>query len=487
MTRVFSGVTEALTGDSIPALSSLYGTPCFIGVSSGASDPPVVKTMDRYSDITNLIGSGRLARHLQDFFACAGQRARALVYAHPGDVDGSMVINTQTIGAPTIDLENSDPTYVDDIYIIDIQCVTGGLDPVTLKYSLDGKKTWKTETPGGVVGSKVLQIEECGDLYIVFDDSINSFSPGQLYQVQTFPRTMSAGEITAAIDAVLADYRALFEFFVIVEWPDAAMATAINAKITAEWSNHNPIFGILDNFPVPYEMKDDELANYIAEMQDFSSRYMAICLLDTLSVSVDGVNRARSVAGSMAGILNKGKVSDSVGVLRNEHGKLVNAISLSPANVTEADAVLAVNAGFCAPRRYVGRPGFYINNASLMSAPGDPFDDVEKIRVAGKLLRLCRAAALNCLHLDAASGGKYAFAGRGGLDYLQAELERAVAPMLVAEELMYFKAHVLSTPDEVYADNTVRVRLDFTTNPKMKIIELVADLVSPDEFARRNA
>jgi len=485
---IWSQVTESLTGDSIPALSSLYGTPAFIGIdNSGGVFAGTVKTLDRYSDLATQIGEGKLARAIRDFFACAGQSARCLalpVDASESTVPGTLTVSTSPIGAPTINTDNSDASAANDYYGGLLLKVTAVTPALAFQYSIDGGSTWidvgeVEESPASAY------MEELGQLYIEFD--AGTFSVGQTYTLDITPLKLDATLIAAAIDTLIASYRGHFEFLVVLEECDSAIATSVASKITSEWSAHNPIFAILETLPVwNADDKNAAIAALIAEFESFSSRYVAVAGLEALMVNPDGVNRARSVAASMAGILAKGKVSDSVGVLRNEFGKLVNAVALTPSDITTADAVLMNNARFCVPKKYEGYAGFFINNATLMSAPGDPYDDVEKIRVAAKMLRLCRVAALNCLHLDAASGGKYAFGGRGGLSYLQSELERAVSPMLTAEELMYFKAHVLSTPEEVYADKKVRVRLDFTCNPKMKIIELVADLVSPDEFARRN-
>jgi len=485
---IWSQVTESLTGDSIPALSSLYGTPAFIGIdNSGGVLAGTVKTLDRYSDLATQIGEGKLARAIRDFFACAGQSARCLalpVDASESTVPGAMSNVTSPIGAPSIDTENSDAALANDYYSVRLK-VTAVTPALAFQYSIDGGATWTDVGDAGAGPPAYAYIDKLGEIYIQF--GTGSHEVGQTYTFDLSPIKLDATLIAAAIDTLVASYRGQFEFLVVLEECDSAIATSVASKITSEWSAHNPIFAILETQPVwNADDKDTAIAALIAEFESFSSRYVAVAGLEALMVNPDGVNRARSVAASMAGILAKGKVSDSVGVLRNEFGKLVNAVALTPSDITTADAVLMNNARFCVPKKYEGYAGFFINNGSLMSAPGDPYDDVEKIRVAAKMLRLCRVAALNCLHLDAASGGKYAYGGQGGLSYLQSELERAVSPMLTAEELMYFKAHVLSTPDEVYADKTVRVRLDFTCNPKMKVIELVADLVSPDEFARRN-
>jgi len=47
--------------------------------------------------------------------------------------------------------------------------------------------------------------------------------------------------------------------------------------------------------------------------------------------------------------------------------------------------------------------------------------------------------------------------------------------------------HVKSTENDVYLTNGVNVQCDFVTMPKMKTISMTFNLISPDEFNRRNS
>lgn len=361
----------------------------------------------------------------------------------------------------------------------------GSVSTATYKVSIDGGESWVV-TRATASGTPTSIPTTGMTIQFVTGGGSPDFEEGDTYSAVTTAPTCDNSTILAAMDSILDDYRGRFEFFVIQGPASDSFWTSVATVMTTEFNNHNPIFTLLESQTIEAATKDADIAALIEDAAAFSSRFVAVVTAEVAMANAVGEVLPRSPIGFLAGILSKGKVSDSVGVIRDEFGLIRSGTALSPDTLTLGDLELLADAGFTVPRWYEGYPGLYFNNGSIMSAPGDPFDDIEKIRVAGKMIRLCRIAALRCLHLDADSTAEWAFGGRSGLKYLEAELQRAVDPMIVAGEVYRFQPHVISTPDEVYDTSSVTVRLDFTTNPKMKAIELVFDLVSPDEFARRN-
>lgn len=373
-----------------------------------------------------------------------------------------------------------------DRYDVVVEILSDGtVSTATYKVSIDGGNSWVV-TRATASGSPVSIPTTGMTIQFVTGGGSPDFEDGDTYSTVTTAPTCDAATYLTAMDAVLDDYRYRFEFFVVQGPAANTFWTSVASLMTTEFNNHNPIFTILESATIASATKDADIADLIGDADDFSSRFVAVVSAEIEMANTVGEVLPRSPIGCLAGILSKGKVSDSCGVLRDEFGLLRPGTAMSPVTLTLGDLELLSDAGFSVPRWYEGYPGLYFNNGSIMTAPGDPFDDIEKVRVAGKMIRLCRVAALRCLHLDADSTAEWAFGGQSGLKYLEAELQRAVDPMIVAGEVYKFQPHVVSTPDEVYDTSTVVVRLDFTTNPKMKAIELVFDLVSPDEFARRN-
>lgn len=478
MGRIWSGVSEQLTGDSIPALSKLYGLPFFFGVS--ALNQGNVVSADKYTDLRAKLGTGPLTRSLEDFFSCGGQKSKAFVRVLTPDVNGTNGAVTSNTAGDHTGAASGNPT---DSYDIKIEIVTGGaLGTAVAKYSFDGGDTYseKITVPAdgalslGITGV-TLTISGTGDL-----------TAGDKFEFTTTAPSASTAVVLAAITEVLDTYRGKFEFITVIGPSSASFWTSVDLLMAEEWNKHNPIFAVLESSLIDAGTISADVASLIAEADGFSSRYVVVTSGQAEMVNVLGESLERPMGGSVSGILSKGKVSDSIGVLRDDFGKIRPAISLLPSGITESDATLLNDAGFTVPKKYEGYPGFFFNNGNIMSAPGDPFNDVEKIRVAGKMMRLMRVAALRNLHLDADSTGSGSYGGVSGLEYLKMELKRSVQPMFNDGELYKCEPVILSTPDDVFLDNNVNVRVDFTTNPKMKSISLVFDLVSPDEFDRRN-
>ena len=476
----WGGVTETLTGDSIPAMTELYGLPVFLGVASAAQG--AVKTFDKYSNIRGNIGYGPLTREVEDFFACGGQKSKCIARVLVPDTPGANGATTVTGTSLATGTAGGTPN---DAYKVLVEVLTGGAVAVAvIRASLDGGATWLPKVT--VPADGVVELGTSGAT-LTLDTTAGDLVQGDTYAWDTTAPVASTSVITAAIDEVLAAYRGAFEFFVVVGDTASAFLTTLDTKLTAEWNNHNPIFAVCEAGPLAAGTLAADVAALIADIASFESRYLLVTAGKAWDTGRAGVYQERGINGSVAGILSKGKVSDSIGVLRDDFGKIVPAAELRPTGITDADLVLLNEARYTVPRKYEGYPGLFPNNGNLMSAPGDPFDSVEKLRVAGKMMRLMRVAALRNLQLDADNTAAGSFGGESGLEYLRAELMRSVRPMFLAGELYKCVPNILSTPDDVFLDNTVRVRIDFSTNPKMKLIELEFDLISPTEFERRNA
>ncbi len=471
---VWAGVNESLSGDSIPAISSIYGIPFFLGVS--ALNQGSILSFDKYTDIRGKLGTGPLTREIEDFFACGGQKSKAFAKVLTPDIPGTVSsVTSETAGDHTA-TASGNPT---DAYDIVVEIVSGGaLGSAVAKYSYDGGNSWseKITVPSdgvlalGITGVSIT-ISGTGDL-----------TTGDKFTLTTTAPQASTSVVLEAISEVLDSYRGQFEFLVIVGPSAASFWTSVDLLMAEEWNRHNPIFALLEASLINESSVASDIANLTASAQTFSSRYVMITAAQAEMKNVLGESLERPLAGSAAGILSKGKVSDSIGVLRDDFGKIRPATKILPEALTESDLRLLNDARFTVPRKYEGYPGFFFNNGNLMSPPGDPFDSVEKIRVAAKMMRLMRIAALRNLHLDADSTGSGSFGGVAGLEYLRQELLRAVQPMFDNGELYKCEPEILSPPEDVFLDKTVRVNVKFSTNPKMKSIELVFNLISPDEF-----
>lgn len=486
MGRIWSGVTERITGDSIPALTDIYGIPVFVGV--GDSPAGELQSFDRYSDIRSRIGYGPLTRQIEDFFASAGQDAKC--FAWPLAADTASTVGSWTKTGTSTGTVGSTGTPKDAFDLL-VEIVTGGTDTAaTFRFSYDGGENWsETQT----CAATVVQSAATG-LTLTFEGTSDCFVAGDTFAASSSAPAATNAHVTEAMTAILAaGYRSKFEYFVIVGAADSAAQAAIATILASEFSAHNPIFGLCQAAKINSATKSADVTALVSAAGSTQTtagancRFLAVVAGQCMMSSAAGEYLSRSPLGSVAGILQKGKVSDSIGMIKDNFGLIQSAVALDPSSLTAADITTLNNCGYTVCRTYEGYPGIFPNNGNLISAPGDPFDDIEKIRVTGKMIRLCRIAALRCLHLDADSSANYAFGGVSGLAYLREELRRAVDPMRVNGELYSFEPHVISTPNDVYLSKNVNVRIDFTTNPKMKTISLTFDLVSPDEFARRQS
>lgn len=476
---MWGGTTEKLTGDSVPALSERYGIPLFLGVASLAQGE--VKTFDPYSDVRGSIGYGPLTRRVEDFFAVAGQKAKCIVRVLTPDTAGTNGSVTQTGSGTATVTPGGTPN---DAYNILVEVLEGGAKGVAVvRYSLDGGDNWepKVTVPAdgivtlGTSGATVTMETTGGDLV-----------EGETYAWSTTAPEASTSVITTALDAVLPVYRGKYEMLVVTGNTASAFWTTLGTKVTAEWTAHNPISAICETGDLASATLATDIAALISDADGFSLRQGLIVSGLCYMTDKAGRYQERTAVGCAVGLLAKGKVSDSIGIIKDDFGKITPALELRPTGITEADLVLLDEARYTVPRVYQGYPGIFFNNGNTMAAPGDPFDSIEKVRVAGKIMSLMRVAALRNLHLDADDTSTGSFGGLSGLEYIRAELKRSVQPMFNAGELYKCEVNITSTVDDVFLDNTVRVRIDFSTNPKMKSIELEFDLISPSEFERRN-
>lgn len=478
MGRIWAGVNESLTGDSIPAISELYGVPFFFGIAS--KNQGEIISADKYTDLRGKLGTGPLVRSLEDFFACGGQKSKAFVKVLTPDIAGTIsTVNSSTQNGWT-GSASGNPT---DAYDIIVKVIDGGpLGTATAKYSYDGGNSYSEKVTIPSDGNLVL-----GDTGITLNISggTGDLVAGDNFTFTTTQPQASTSVVLDAINSVLESYRGQFEFLVVIGPSAESFWTSLDLILAEEWNKHNPIFAVLET-SIASDSISTDISTLLSSSDNFSSRYVMITAAQAQMANTLGESLERALAGAASGILSKGKVSDSIGVLRDDFGKIRPATAIMPEGLTEADLMLLNDAGYTVPRKYEGYPGYFFNNGNLMSAPGDPFDSVEKIRVAAKMMRLMRVAALRNLHLDADSAGSGSYGGVAGLEYLRQELLRAVQPLFDKGELYKCNPEILSTPDDVFLSKTVQVKVNFSTNPKMKSIDIVFNLVSPEEFEGRS-
>lgn len=333
--------------------------------------------------------------------------------------------------------------------------------------------TYRLSTDGGDNFGKVRTIPFNGTVTLDEGPTVTfpegGYVGGVTYACRILPPQPSIVDVMSALESPLALYDV--EFVHVVGPSDSVDWAAAAAKTEELWNLHRPTY-FKTEARLPYDDEDlnDYAAYLLAERQDFSSRFVQVCCQFGEITETSGQRRLRNWAGLQSGRVMSIPVQRATGRVRDGN--------ISQGTLPEGwEAVQSTleDAGYLTAKKYAGLQGVYWGDSRTMADDTSDFRYEEVLRTVFKAVRLLRIAALKSMYDEA--GDPLLGDNAGGLAYLKAQLENALATMTksVPPELI---GYVVSLPPgQDIVNNGVAVEHVLIGVPIIRKIKLYASYV----------
>jgi hypothetical protein len=305
------------------------------------------------------------------------------------NLDGT-VTRTGTGTATALDNSTHSPV---DAYDLWVEIVTSGaLGVGAFRYSLDGGNSYS--------GSIILP---SGGVYVIPGTGVvltfaSTFTVGDLYKGTASAPTIGNTEVTAALNALLAN-PSEWGFVHVGGVPASAAAAAslaavVGTAMTTAQSSYRFVRGIIE---CPVSEGDSAVMTAFASYTD---PRIGVCAGDVYLVSpVTGLLDKRNVAWAYTARLSATKLSSHPGQVdgSNNGGALRNVRSI----VRDEFATPGLDAArFVTARTLIGQAGYFITRGRMMASPSSDFSNIMNCRVMDRACTVERAAMLLFLNKD---------------------------------------------------------------------------------------
>lgn len=346
---------------------------------------------------------------------------------------------------------------------VQMRILQAGLRNVgTYQLTLDGGDNWGAEKTIPVDGAIAV-----GTTGVTITFPAQAAVVGDTY---SFGILAPAPSISAVLDALEQPLSLYDVEFVLVAAPsDSVDWAAMGAKADTLWNAHRPtIFLAETRQPFDNESIDAWTAAMIADKQDFTHQFVAVCSAFGEVSDYTGLRLTRIWSGLLAGRLLSIPVMRAPGRVRD------GAISQGglPDLYTEAHQQQLEAAGYVTARRYAGLAGVYWGDERTMADVTSDYQYLTVLRVVFKAVRKARIAALKSMYDE--SGDPIQEGGAPGLNYLQTNIETALNTMVAAipKEMA---GHVVEIPPgQDIVNNGVGVEMTLIGIPIIRQIKLFA-------------
>lgn len=363
---------------------STDGAHALIGVASSGPQNAVV-SITRLEDALATFGSGPLVESIGVKLALGARP----VYAVRGAAStaGTTVAGTVTKDATstgTVAFTGAAQDSADGI----VKIVRGGvLTAATFIFSLDGGNTWSAEKAVGAGGVQNLGLNITATFAV---GVAPGFVAGDTFAFAATAPAMTSADLSAAIDAVLADPRE-WEALHVVGGVSAAIAAAVAQKLVTAESNYRYGHAILETvLPTAGQTVAAWQTALTTDYAAFASkRVSVVASFGTVVSPVTGRVQRRNLGSHYAAWLLTDRVSASPG--RVVRGAVPGIVSLGHDEFVSPglDAF-----GFVTFRSYIGLRGAYVTNGRIFAGPVSDYQFAELRRTMDKACRLVRTAGL---------------------------------------------------------------------------------------------
>jgi len=392
MSPPWSGVYESLQNGNlgIPPTSPV-GTILAVGPCSLVNTNDVL--LYSKADVKAVraeLGYGDLPERLHDFFALAGNKAKAIVVPAVKDVAGSFGDLLQSGDGTAVAEVSGSPT---GLFQVLVEIVTGGAaEEATYRYSYDDGANWSSPIATPALGVAV-DIGPTGAKLTWADTypSEASFVAGDEYAFVCSPPSCSLSSLLDALSAG-AETKLPFEYACVFTGTGYATWTGLEAWGDDLFAAHRQV-RILTEVPIA----DAEVPEAQIAMMNSYNKGDRVSITAGFGPVLDmyGKQMTRGISGLVAGLIAARPVQRSIG-----EAAYCQMSPLLGLHKGFTDAILQALNGlrYIVPRQYEGKSGFYVNNGNVACQDTSDYQDIETVRVFDNVIRAVRLTALNFVH-----------------------------------------------------------------------------------------
>lgn len=276
---------------------------------------------------------------------------------------------------------------------------SGECNEGSFRYSVDGGNTFSEEMTIPVNGEAVLSATGLTAKFLDAEGG-NSFREGDRF---TFSTTMPAMNNQSVIQAVegLANSNIAFEY-VHIAGPSSKALWAALASLASDFliKYKRPLFFVCEARAKHTEESLDEYVNSMCEeVKGLNSVYLQVVCSYSRYKRMDGRVQDINNAGIVTGLYSRAKESQSIGEVKSFPVSELKMLKLLPEGVEDYISVLD-KSKYLTMRQYVGRSGYYVTSANMMSPDGSDYAYAEDVRVSNRLVKAVRAAAVGELQVE---------------------------------------------------------------------------------------
>lgn len=349
---------------------------------------------------------------------------------------------------------------------VQLLVLSSGLRNVaTYQLSLDGGDSWGVQRTVPVDG-----LIAVGDTGVIITIPELALVAGDTYSFEILPPVPTISAVLNALEQPLSLYDV--EFVYVVGPSDSTDWAALGARADELWNAHRPTFFLTETrLPLATEDLNDWTAALIAEKQEFSHRFVAVCAAMGEVSDSTGLRLTRNWAGLLAGRLLAIPVMRAPGRVRDggiSQGSL-------PDLFTEAHQQQLEQAGYITARRYAGLAAAYWGDERTMADPTSDYQYLTVLRTVFKAVRKARIAALKSMYDEA--GDPTLEGNATGLAYLKANIRTALNTMVAAVPQELAGHAVVIPAGQDIVNNGVAVEITLIGIPIIRTIKLYASYV----------
>lgn len=394
---MFGDVNVAIEDGNLGrSISTGTGVHFKIGVSNVESNVPILITSSmNVNKIKERLGETPLADACID----AVEWGAATIYnipVKPGTAGTIGEVKEDKSGPGVFEVLGS-PNNVYDI-VVEVTD-SGGCNEGSFRYSMDGGKSFTEEATIPANGEAPLSAT---GLTAKFTDaeSGDSFQEGDRFAFTTTAPVMNNQDTLRAVESLINSSTA-FEFIHIVGtsgkalW--ASLATLANDFLT---KYKRPLYFVCEAREKKEEESLDTYVNaMLEERKGINNRYIQVVCSNSRYQRMDGRIQDINNAGIVTGLYGAAKESQSIGEVKSFQISESKMTELLPEGIEDYIKILD-DAKYLTFRQYVGREGYYVTSANMMSPEGSDYAYAEDVRVSNRLVKAVRSAAIDELQVE---------------------------------------------------------------------------------------
>ncbi|MDY6904072.1 MAG: DUF2586 family protein [Thermodesulfobacteriota bacterium] len=419
--------------------------------------------LGKSSDLEGLLGVGPLVDRLRDVFAAGGQNPMVIAVPVPAQTAGYSTTVVHSGIGPDISLTGEVAAAAE----VRFKIVSGGTrNDGIYQLSIDGGEAWGTAMT--IPSDGQIAVSSTGAIISV--PAAPDMVTGDVYAFDLIAPAPSISGVMNALRKPLALYDV--EFVYVVGPSDSVDWAAMGTQADELWNAHRPVFFLAESrLPNDGESLNDWAAALVADKQEYSHRFVAVCSAFGEVMDTSGKRIVRNWGGLAAGRIMATPAMRAIGRVRDggiSQGKL--SPEFRPAMQQQLEKT-----GFITAKYYAGLSSACWGDGKTLADVSSDYQYLEVLRVVFKAVRKARIAALKSMYDEA--GDVILGADAAGLAYLKANVETALNTLKAAMPTE-LADYVVTIPDgQDIVNNGVVVEMELIGIPIIRSIKLFAKYI----------